>query len=31
VVAANYKWYSRVKVVKTVVEALERAGVKRAD
>ncbi|MCE9611212.1 MAG: UDP-galactose-lipid carrier transferase [Chthoniobacter sp.] len=31
VVAANYKWYARVKVVKTVVETLERAGVKRAD
>ncbi len=31
VVAANYKWYARVKVVKTVVEALERAGLKRAD
>lgn len=30
VVPANYKWYARVKVVKTVVEALERAGVKRA-
>ncbi len=29
VVAANYKWYARVKVVKTVVEALERAGLKR--
>lgn len=30
VVAANYKWYARVKVVKTVVEALERAGLKRS-
>ena len=31
VVPANYKWYARVKVVKTVVEALERAGLKRSD
>ena len=32
VVAANYKWYARIKAVKTVVEALERAGLKkRAD
>ena len=29
IVAANYKWYARVKVVRTVVEALERAGLKR--
>jgi polyphosphate kinase 2 (PPK2 family) len=31
VIAANYKWYARVKTVKTVVEALERAGLKRSD
>ncbi len=30
VIAANYKWAARVKVVKTVVEALERAGFKRS-
>jgi len=30
VVAANYKWYARVKVVRTLVEALERAALKRA-
>ena len=31
VVAANYKWYARVKAVKTAVETLERAGLKRSD
>ena len=31
VVPANYKWYARVKVVKTVVETLERAGLKKRD
>lgn len=28
VVAANYKWYARVKVVKAVVDRLEEAGIK---
>jgi polyphosphate kinase 2 (PPK2 family) len=31
VVAANYKWHARVKVVKSVVDALEKAGLKKAD
>jgi polyphosphate kinase 2 (PPK2 family) len=29
VIAANYKWHARVRVLKTVVEALERAGLSK--
>ena len=29
VIAANYKWYARVRVLKTVVETLERANLKQ--
>ena len=28
VIAANYKWYARLRVVKTVVDRLEKAGIK---
>jgi polyphosphate kinase 2 (PPK2 family) len=29
VIAANYKWYARLRVLRTVVEALERAGLSK--
>ena len=31
VIAANYKWHARVRVLKTVVEALERTGLSKKD
>ena len=31
VIAANYKWYARIKVVKGLVDALERAELKRKE
>ena len=31
VIAANYKWYARIRVLKTVVETLERAMARRKD
>lgn len=31
VVAANYKWFARIRVLKTVVEVLERAGLSKKD
>jgi len=31
VIAANYKWYARIKVLKSLTEALERAEVRKKD
>ena len=31
VIAANYKWYARLRVLKTVVEIMERAGLGKKD
>jgi polyphosphate kinase 2 (PPK2 family) len=31
VIAANYKWHARIRVLKTVVETLERAGLSKKD
>lgn len=31
VIAANYKWYARLRVLRTAVEALERAGLSKKD
>jgi polyphosphate kinase 2 (PPK2 family) len=31
VIAANYKWYARLRVLKTVVETLERSGLSKKD
>ncbi len=29
IIAANYKWYARTKVLKSLVDALERADIKK--